>query len=348
MDMIRFEHPYMLYALALIPVLVLVHYLNNRRRKKLLARLADSRLHHNLAPQASGSRRNWKFSVLVLALAFLVLALSNPQIGSRMEKARRKGVDLIVALDVSNSMLARDIKPNRLTNAKRALNRLIRRLNGDRIGLVIFAGNAYTQLPITTDYAAARMFLESASTDIVPTQGTAIGEAIQKAAEGFPDEAEHNQAIILISDGENHEDNALEITKEVAQKGIVVHTIGMGSPKGAPIPLSSNPGTNKYKQDEQGNTVISQLDQKMLQDIASAGNGTYLTANNARVGVNKLYDQIKKMEEKEFETKVYADYEDRFQYPLALAIIFLLLEFFMFNRKSPWVQKLRIFDTQTK
>ncbi|MFW6224386.1 MAG: VWA domain-containing protein [Bacteroidota bacterium] len=342
--MIRFEHPALLYALVLVPLLLLIHYFSNRRLKKRLNRLADHPLHEKLAPSASFSRRNWKHAFFLLALIFLILAAANPQIGSRMKKAKRTGIDLVIALDVSNSMLAQDIKPNRLTNARRAIDRLIGRLEGDRLGLVIFAGNAYSHLPITTDYSAAKMFVQSVNTDIVPTQGTAIGEAIEQSISAFGDDSENNKAIIIISDGENHEDNAVKMAEKAADEGIVVHTIGMGSISGAPIPVSSRNGAEHYKQDETGNTVISQLNQEMLQEIASAGNGTYITANNTRAGVNKLYDKIREMEQHEFETRVYADYEDRFQYPLALALLLILIEHLMYNRKNPWMRKVRLFE----
>ncbi|MFW6020279.1 MAG: VWA domain-containing protein, partial [Bacteroidales bacterium] len=205
MEIIRFDNPYILYGLALLPLLIIVHYLINRQKRKQLGAFADPELYSYLAPKASKSRRNWKHALFITALAFLILALANPQIGSRMEKSTRKGVDLVIAIDVSNSMLAKDIEPNRLENAKHSVDRLIQTLEGDRIGLVIFAGNAYKQLPITTDYSAARMFLRAISTDIVPTQGTAIGEAIEQSLTSFDEESDHNKAIILISDGENHQ-----------------------------------------------------------------------------------------------------------------------------------------------
>ncbi|MCF8332236.1 MAG: VWA domain-containing protein [Bacteroidales bacterium] len=345
--MIRFDNPYMLYALVLIPVFVILHVLRNRRKRKLLFYFSDTELFSSLAPDASFKRTNWKQAMFLLAFTFLIIGLANPQVGSRMEKAKRKGVDLVVALDVSNSMLASDIEPNRLENAKRAIERLIKRLDGDRIGLVVFAGKAYTQMPVTTDYAAAQMFLNSVSTDIVPTQGTAIGEAITKGLNALPKDLRHQQAIIIISDGENHEDNAVEMAKKAGDENIIIHTIGMGSVKGAPIPVNSKPGIKIFKKDNKGNTIISQLNQKMLQEIAKAGNGSYITANNTWVGINKLYDEIKKMEEKEFETRIYSDYEDRFQYFIAAALILFILEHLMFNRKSPWLKKLNIFDNQS-
>ncbi|MFO8053706.1 MAG: VWA domain-containing protein [Bacteroidales bacterium] len=343
MEIIQFEHTIFLYGLALIPLLVLFHIATNYRRRKKINALADNDLYIYLTPQASNTRRNWKFTLFVMALFFLIVALANPQIGSKMEKAEKKGVDLIVALDVSRSMLATDLSPNRLASAKRALNRLINRLEGDRIGLVIFAGQAYKQFPITTDYAAAKMFLQAVSTEIAPTQGTAIGEAIEKSINSMNDKADNNQAVIVISDGENHEDNPLQMAEKAAEKGIIIHTIGIGSLKGAPIPISNRPGTGRYLQDNKGNTVISQLNQQMLQDIAKAGNGTYIHASNTKTGVNALYEEVQKMKAKEFDTLVYADYEDRFQYPLAIALLLLIIEHLMYNRKSPWLQKFKLF-----
>jgi len=348
MEIIRFDNPYILYGLALLPLLIILHYLINRRKRKLLRAFADTELYARLAPKASGKRNNWKHALFITALAFLILALANPQIGSRMEKSTRKGVDLVIALDVSNSMLAEDINPNRLDNAKRAVDQLIQRLEGDRIGLVIFAGHAYKQLPITTDYSAARMFLRAISTDIVPTQGTAIGEAIEQSLSAFDEKSNHNKAIILISDGENHQGNALKAAEKAREKGVIVHSIGMGSLKGAPIPASANNASKRYKQDQNGNTVITQLNQTMLKDIARKGKGKYILANNANSGVNSLYDEIKKMEDKEFKSRVYADYEDRFQYPLAIAILLLIVEHLLFNRKSPLARKINIFEQPMK
>ncbi|MFO8086258.1 MAG: VWA domain-containing protein [Bacteroidales bacterium] len=340
MDIIRFEHPFFLYALAFVPLAFLVHYLHNRKKRRALNRYADQSLQPLLAPQASIKRSNTKHTVLILAIASLIVALANPQVGSRMEKATRKGVDLVIALDVSNSMLAEDIRPNRLDNAKMAVQQLINTLEGDRIGLIIFAGKAYTQLPITTDYTAAKMFLNSVSTDIVPTQGTAIGDAIQKAAEAFPKKSKNQKALILISDGESHDKQAVEMARQVAkEQNIIIHTIGMGSLKGAPIPVNTGSGTGAYKKDKHGNTVISQLNQKMLKDIAKAGQGSFILANNTRAGVKALYNKIDEMEQSDIETKIYADYEDRFQYFLALAILLLILENLMFDRKNPWLAK---------
>lgn len=344
MEIIRFDNPYMLYALALLPLLIIIHYLFNRRQRKRLRAFADTELYSRLAPQSSVKRKNWKHAFFITALAFLILALANPQIGSKMERSTRKGVDLIIAMDVSNSMLAEDIEPNRLEKSKRAVAQLIQRLEGDRIGLIIFAGNAYKQLPVTTDYSAARMFLGAISTDIVPTQGTAIGDAIEKGLTSFNEQSEHNKAIILISDGENHKGDAAEAAEKAKEQGVIVHSIGMGSLKGAPIPVSSEANNGRYKQDKQGNTVITQLNQEILKDIASSGDGKYILANNTRAGINSLYDEIKEMEEKEYDSKVYADYEDRFQYPLGIAILLLIIEHLLFNRRNPLADKMKIFD----
>ncbi|HEY9114101.1 MAG TPA: VWA domain-containing protein, partial [Bacteroidales bacterium] len=255
----------------------------------------------------------------------------------------REGIDLMLVLDVSNSMLAEDIKPNRLERSKMAISQLVDRLKGDRIGIVIFAGNAYKQLPLTTDYSAARLFLSAVDTKIVPSQGTAIGEAIDLAVTSF-DDAQHNKAIIVITDGENHEDDAIGAARDAVEKGVKVFTIGMGLPDGAPIPIYNNSGTQAgFKKDRSGQTVITKLDEDMLRQIAAAGNGSYARANNASTGLNKIFDDISQIEKKEIETRQFTDYEDQFQYYLGAAIILLILELLIATRRASWAQKFDFF-----
>ena len=297
-----------------------------------------------LMPDVSEVMPLLKFIALMVALAFLILALARPQTGSKLEKGKRKGVELMILLDVSNSMLAEDIKPNRLERAKQAISKLVDRLENDKIGLIVFAGKPYNQLPITTDYAAAKMFLATISTDIVPAQGTAIGAAIDMALKSFNfQDKTKNKAIIIISDGENHEDDAVEAAKTAADNGVYIHTIGMGLPEGSPIPLYKSGVATGFKQDADGKTVVTKLDEQMLQEIASAGKGIYVRANNTEVGLNKIFDEIDKMEKKEFEAKIYSDYEDQFQFFIALALLFMVGEIFIFERRSKWLRKLDIF-----
>ena len=341
--MIRFENIELLYALLLIPVFTTLFILYLYWKKRVLKRFGDIRVTGQLMPYRSRRKRVMKFIYLMTGYVFLVIAAANPQVGSKLEKVQRKGADLVIALDVSSSMLAQDIRPDRLSRAKQAISRLIDRLEGDRIGIVIFAGKAYVQLPITSDYSAAKMFLATISPDIVPVQGTAIGEAITLAAKSFHNE-EHSRAVIVITDGENHEGDAIEAAQEAAKEGISIYTIGMGLAEGAPIPVyNSNGQLIGYKKDKSGSTVISRLNETMLQQIAAAGNGKFVMANNRRDGLERMLEEINKLEKTEFETRMFSDYEDRFQYFIALAIFFFLLEFIFFERKSKLAERLKLF-----
>jgi len=315
----------------------------NYWKKRAIKRFGDEHLINKLMPKVSGIRIKFKFVIFLLAFTSLIIAIANPQIGSRIEKAKRKGIDLVIALDVSNSMLAEDIKPNRLSASKQAISKLIDKLRGDRIGIIVFAGHAYTQLPITTDYAAAKMFLNTVNPDMLPVQGTAIGEAVTLGTKSFG-ESEHNKAIIIITDGENHEGDALKTVEEAVELGIKVYTIGMGLPEGGPIPILENNTLTGYKKDREGHIITTKLNEAMLQQIAAAGQGSYVRANNSQAGLNKIFEEIDKLEESEFETKTFSDYEDRFQYFLALTIILLIIEFIIVERKSKWADRIKLFE----
>jgi len=340
--MIQFGHKEFFWAFSLLIVFVLLYALYGGWKKKALKRMGDSSLMDQIILHRSDFRAGLRFVLLLLALFFLVSGLIDPKVGSRLQNIKRKGIDLYVALDVSNSMLAEDIKPNRLDRAKLAISSLIDKLKGDRIGLIVFAGKAYKQLPLTSDYGAAKLFLSAVDTKIVPSQGTAIGSAINLAAVSF-DNPKHNKAIIVITDGENHQDNPVAAAKAAADKGIKVFTIGMGLPDGAPIPLYDKDGNKTYLRDQQGKIVITKLNEQMLQDIASAGNGAYARANNASVGLDNILKSINKIQKKELETKQFTEYEHRFQIFLALALLFLVAELLITERKSNWVDKLDFF-----
>ncbi len=291
-----------------------------------------------LIPTYSKRRENIKFTLLFLCIASLIIGIGNPQIGTKMEEVKREGVDLMIALDLSNSMMAEDIKPNRLERARQAISRLIDKLQGDRIGLIVFAGDAYVQLPITTDYSAAKLFLSTVNTNIVPTQGTAIGKAIALSMRSFDMKNGQNKAIIIITDGENHEDEALEQVKLANEKGVFVHTLGMGLSKGGPIPIYNKYGNNTgYRKDKEGNTVISKLNEQMLQEIASIGKGTYVRANNTQAGLSALFAEINKMEKKEIGTMIFTDYKDRFQLFLSIALFLLIFDLVLLSRKSKMI-----------
>ncbi|MCB0823153.1 MAG: VWA domain-containing protein [Bacteroidales bacterium] len=341
--MFRFEHPDILYVLFALPALVALFVWMLLWQKKALRRYGEWKVINRLVPAMSKSRLIFRFVVLMFAFVFLILGLANPQIGSKLVEGERKGIDLMVCLDVSNSMLAQDIKPNRLERAKQAISKMIDKLGNDRIGMIVFAGNAYVQLPITTDHSAAKLFLSTVNTKIVPTQGTAIGEALELAAKSFDDET-HSRAIIVITDGENHEDDAVEIAKTIADQGINIYTIGMGLPEGTPIPEYDQYDRQiGYKKDRQGNTVITRLNETALQQIAAEGKGIYVRANNTQAGLSKVFDEINKLEKTEFESKMFSDYESRFQYFIAASLLLLIIELLIFERKSKWLSKIKLF-----
>lgn len=344
--MIRFEYPAMLYMLLLLPVLAGVFYMNMSWKRRTFLKFGDYPVVSRLIPLFSPMRNRLKFYFFLTAIALLIIGIANPQIGSKLEDVKRKGVDLVIAIDVSNSMMAEDLKPNRLIRAKMAISRLIDRLEGDRLGLVVFAGKAFTQLPITHDHAAARMFLETVSTRSVNIQGTAIGAAIMQSLNSFEQTDFKNKAIIIISDGENHEDDPISAAQTAANNNIVIHTIGMGSPEGAPIPVFTGNTVSGYKKDAQGNTVMTKLDEATLRRIASIGNGTYTRATNIDIGLDKIFDEIKKMEQTETESKIFSNYESRFYLFIAAAILFLLLEHLIFEKRSKWLSKIKFFDVK--
>ena len=341
--MFRFAHIYYFYLLALVPVFAGLLVLFLLWKKKTLARYGDWAVIRQLMPEYSVGKTVLKFIGMALALAALVFALADPQTGSRLEKVKRKGIDLMICLDVSNSMMAQDIKPNRLERAKQSIVRLIDNLEGDRIGIIVFAGKAYTQLPITTDYAAAKMFTAAINTGIVPTQGTAIAEAIEVAANGFG-ESKHNKAIVIITDGEDHQGDVLEQADAALKKGITIYTIGMGLPEGAPIPEYTGNIQTGYKKDQSGQTIMSKLDETLLQKIAGIGKGMYVRATTSETGLNKIFEDISKIQKSEIEEKQFSDYEDRFQYFVALALFLLILDLAIFERRTQWMKMFRPFD----
>ncbi len=341
--MIQFEHKEFFWAFLLLLFFVLIYWLFKGWRRRAEKQFGDKVLMRRLVKHRSDIRPALRFLLLLFALFFLITGIIDPKVGSKVETVKRKGIDLYIALDVSNSMLAEDIKPNRLSRAKMAISNLMDKLDGDRIGLIVFAGRAYKLLPLTTDYSAAKLFLSSVDTKIVPVQGTAIGTAINMATTSF-EKDKHNKAIIVITDGENHQDNPVQAAKNAAALGIKVFTIGMGLPNGAPIPMYDAQGNRSFLKDRQGKVVITRLDEQMLQEIASAGNGTYARANNASVGLSKILKNLNRIQKKELATKQFTDYEHHFQLFLAIAFFFLVLELLVVERKSKWTEKIDFFE----
>jgi len=338
--MFRFDHPEYLYLLLLIPALAFIQLFFAARRKKAIKRFGNPELVEHLMPDVSYSRPVAKFYLLILALIALIFTLAAPQFGTRLATIQRKGIELIIALDVSNSMNATDIEPSRLERAKQAISSLTDRLKNDRIGLIVFAGQAHVQLPITTDYVSAKMFLSGINTGMVPVQGTAIGEAINMAVTSFSPQEDINRALIVITDGENHEDDAVGAAKNAAEKGVMVYTVGMGLPQGAPIPVGRQ---GDFLRDRDGNVVITKLNEDMLRQIAKAGNGEYIPANNIRAGINQLMDKLSEIEKSEFESEVYTDFEDQFQYLAILALIILIIEILILDKKNRLLRKIDLF-----
>ena len=346
--MLRFSHIEYLYGLFLIPVLLIIFIIMWRWRKNAIKRFGDYELVLKLMPNLSDAKTLTKLTFQLIAFAFLIFAIAGPQMGSKLEEIKREGADIVIALDVSNSMLAEDLAPNRLERAKQSMLKLIDELNGDRLGIIVFAGEAFVQLPITTDYSAAKLFINTINTEIVPTQGTAIGTAIQLAVKSFGEPSENNlkknKAIIIITDGENHEDDAINEAKNAVDQGIIIHTIGMGSPNGSPIPTLSNGIKTGYRKDKEGQTVVTKLNEQMLQDIASSGKGIYIRATNSKNGLDILMKEFEKMDKQEYDSKSFTEYEEQFQYFVALALLFLTLDFFVSRRKIKWLEKINLFE----
>nr|MBK9651594.1 VWA domain-containing protein [Bacteroidota bacterium] len=347
MEEFRWVNENLLYLYILLPVMVLCFYFMYRWKKNAINKFGQWTVIAPLFAHVSKIKPLWKFVFMFLAATMLITAICRPQLGSKLEEVKRKGVDIVICLDVSNSMDAEDLKPNRLERAKQAISQLVDRLQGDRIGLIVFAGESYTQLPITTDYGAAKLMLGSIGTDMIPTQGTAIGSAIDLAASSFGDSIKkHNAAIVVITDGENHEDDAIEAAKEAYKKGITVHTIGMGSVAGAPIPIKQYGQNTGYMQDESGQTVLTKLDENNLVQIADAGGGKFVRATTSDDGLPLIMNEIDKMNKKEFSSKMFTSYEEQFQWALIIALFFLIIEFLISERKSKWLEKLKLFEEE--
>lgn len=344
--MFKFEHIEYLWALAVIPLLVILFILVMAQKKKNLEKLGSFSMILAMIPDVSLTKQVLKFVFYSISLTFLILGIANLQTGSKMQEVKREGADIMVCLDVSNSMLAEDLKPNRLERAKQAIEKMIDKLEGDRLGIIVFAGEAYTQLPITTDYSSAKLFLNAITPNMVPTQGTAIGAAIDKAVESFGKDEGKNKAIIIITDGENHEDDAIKKAEDVGKNEIAIHTIGIGSDAGVPIPVYHNGIQAGYRKDKEGNTVVTKLNEKLLQDIAGAANGVYVKASNADVGLSAVLDKIAELDKKQIESKRYTDYEDQFQWFVGASLVFLLIEFLLGERVSRWWKKLNLANKQ--
>lgn len=347
--MFKFEHIEYLYLLWLIPVMIVIYIMMLRWRKKAFIRFSELNLLQQIMPNLSERKTRLKVWLQIIAFALIIVAIANPQIGSKLEEVKREGIDIMIALDVSNSMNAEDLQPNRLERAKQIITKIVDKLKGDRIGIIVFAGEAYIQLPITSDYAAAKLFLNTINTGYIPTQGTAIGNAIDLATKALTarEEKKHRSKVILvITDGENHEDDAISAAKNASENGIIIHTMGFGSPNGVPIPVYKNNKMVGYKTDKDGNTIITKLNESLLQQIASIGNGIYIRGTNSNASLNSFLDEINKLEKTELASQIFTEYESRFQYLIALALILLTIEYFIPRIKSKWIAQINLFDNK--
>lgn len=327
--MIHFAQAQYLLLLLLIPLFFVVQAFVLKMRKRRIRKFGDEELVNRLMPSYAKARTWVRLVLFSLGFFFFVIGLSRPQIGAKLKEHETKGAEIMIVLDVSNSMLAEDYSPNRLERAKLAISRIVDKLRDDRIGLIVFAGNSFVQLPITTDYVSAKMFLNSISTESVPVQGTAIGEAINTAVRSFSIQSEKSRAVIIITDGENHEDDPVEAARQAAELGVRIFTIGVGSPEGKPIPMDG-----ELLKDKNGDIVVTRLDEGVLQDVAKAGNGVYVRAGNSEFGLNPIIEDIRKMDDEKYNSIVFEEYDEQFMYFLGIALVLFVIEMLIGDRRS--------------
>lgn len=338
--MFRFENPEYLYILFLLPLLAVLHYVWTYKKIRNLKRFGDLALLKPQMKDVSKLRRELKFWFLLLSLLFLVIALARPQYGTRVDTRKRSGIEAIIAMDISNSMLAEDVRPNRLEKAKMMVSNLVDNMTDDKIGLIIYAGQAYVQLPITSDYVSAKMFLQTISPALIEMQGTDIAAAISLATNSFTSNEDVSKAIFVITDGEDNEGGAVDAAKEAASKGMHVYVLGVGEPSGAPIPI---PGTSQFIVDNEGNTVVSRLNEDMCREIANAGNGNYIYVDNSSSAQKKLNKYVENLGRVEMESTVFSEYDEQFQGFLLLSLFFLLLDVFIMERENHILQRFTLF-----
>ena len=338
--MFRFGEPIYLYLLLIIPFLVIFYLYTNYRRRKRLRQYGNPELMAHLMPNVSKYRPDIKFWIVTVALAMVIFMLARPQFGSKMETVKRQGVETVVALDISNSMMAEDVTPSRLEKSKKLVSRLVETFNNDKVAMIVFAGEAYTQLPITSDYISAKMFLETISPSLITTQGTDIRGAIDLAMKSFTPNEGVGRAIVLITDGENHEGGAVEAAKSAAEKGVRVFVLGVGSPDGSPIPVE---GSNDFRRDKDGNVVVTRLNEQMCQEIAKAGDGMYVRVDNTNNAERALNAEINKLAKADVETQVYTEFDEQFDVLAWIALILLAADVMLLNRKNPIFKNVKLF-----
>jgi len=342
--MYQLEEKIWFWAFIIIPVMLLLFLWTFLWKKRTQKSFGSAIVLKRLSPDLSFFKSALKFVILCLAVSFLVIGLINPKIGTKLETIKREGVDIVFAIDVSKSMLAEDVAPNRLEKSKQLVTQIINNLTSDRVGIIAYAGKAFPQLPITTDYASAKMFLQSMNTDMLSSQGTAINDAIQLSRNYFDDEEQTNRVLVIISDGENHNDLSAEVAEAASEEGIKIYTIGVGSAKGGPIPIKRNGVVMRYKKDKNDETVITKLNIETLKLIASEAKGAYIDGNTTAVVVEQIRDVLNKMDKKEFEAKEFAEYKDQFQWFLGFGLFFLILDLLFLERKTAWLKRLNLFN----
>lgn len=337
----KFASPEYFYLLIIIPIIWAVYIYTNYKRKKNLQAYGEMELLKNLMPEVSNYRPGIKFWLSLVALALIVVVLARPQFGSKKETVKRQGIEVVIALDISNSMMAQDIAPNRLEKAKKIISRLIDKFENDKVGLIVFAGDAFVQLPITNDFISAKMFLETITPALISRQGTDIGGAISLAMKSFTPKEGIGKAIIVITDGENHEGGAEEAARLAAEKGMNVYLLGVGSLDGAPIPVE---GTKDYRRDKEGNVVVTKLNEGMAQTIAQAGNGAYIRVDNTNNAQKLLESEVNKLAKADVETEVYTEFNEQFEFVAWIAFLLLVVESLILTGKSRWTKDFKLFD----
>lgn len=337
--MFRFENPAFLYLLIIIPVIIVIRLLEMRKRKLKLKKFGDLSLLKQLMPDVSSSRKSLKFWLMVAALALLIVMLARPQMGTKTSQEKRKGIEVIISLDISNSMRAEDVVPSRLDKSKMLVENMVDNFTNDKVGLVVFAGDAFIQLPITSDYVSAKMFLQNTDPSLIATQGTDLAGAIELSSKSFTQQDKVGRAILIITDGEDHEGGAIEAAEKARKNGIRVFVLGVGSTKGSPVP----DGNGGYMKDNSGQEVISALNEEMCKQVAQAGGGAYIHVDNTSLAQRQLNDELTKLQKGDISSVVYSEYDEQFQAVGILVLILLIIEMLILERKNPFFKKIKLF-----
>lgn len=343
--MFRFEEPVYLYALLLVPLLAVIHYFTNYRRHKRLRAYGDPELLKELMPDASRWRPELKIWLTLAAFALIIVTLARPQFGMKVDTRTRQGIEAVIAVDVSNSMMAQDVKPSRLDKAKMLFSNMVDGMQDDKVGIVVFAGDAFIQLPITSDYVSAKLFLDNMQPGMVAMQGTDLRRAIDLAGNCFTKDENSSKAIFIITDGEDHEGGAVEAAEAAAERGIQVYVLGIGAPSGAPIPMGEG---GKYLTDNEGNTVITKLNEQMCRDVAQAGKGAYIYVDNSSSAQAALARYVDKLAKQDIETTIFSEYDEQFQAVALLALLLLIVEVCIWERKNPFFKRFKLFNKQER